>query len=335
MVASSQRDREVRRLLTEVQLNRNRMLQQLSRDYRDTFDRLNMAYDGALDSINDELSDYDGSSRAGTRLTNRLRSQLKGMETIISDESLRLQENGLQIGGRVGVQNMNAGGMSVRFNQTTAEALQGAVDYVDSRAFRDAVNGYSDFHAGKVADIILTAQNEGWNPRRTAGLIDRYLTRSKNPMVDAQRLTRTTQIYASRQGTRAIYERTGIEFWIWTAAIGDSRTCLSCIAQHGTVHPVSEVLNDHHNGRCAPVPVTPKWRDLGLMDGNDPQIETGVDWFNKQPGDVQAQLMGPQLFDAFQNGEFMFTPAVVSGEYDNPIFGTMRRRKTNAEILGG
>lgn len=334
MVAASQREREIRKLMTEIRLNRARQMQELARDYRTTFDRLQQAYGSALEGITEVTADYDGSSLSQTKMINRIRAELRGMENIVTDEAARLQTNGLLSGGRIGATNMNAGGMSVRFNQTTAEALQSAVDYVDSEAFRDAVGNFAGYHTSKISDIILTATNEGLNPRQTARLISRYFENSKTPLADAQRLTRTTQIYASRQGTRAIYERTGVEFWIWSAAIGDSRTCLSCIAQHGTVHPVKDVLNDHHNGRCAMLPVTPKWADLGLGSGTDPVIETGAQWFSKQPGDVQAQLMGPQLFEAFQNGEFTFSPDTVSGQYENPIFGTMRRRKTNAEILG-
>ena len=44
----------------------------------------------------------------------------------------------------------------------------------------------------------------------------------------------------------------------------DDRVCCSCLALHGTEFPLDETLDDHPNGRCAMIPVTPSWSDLGF-----------------------------------------------------------------------
>lgn len=155
-------------------------------------------------------------------------------------------------------------------------------------------------------------------------------------MQDALRMARTTQIYASRMGTREIYERVGTNEWMWAASL-DDRVCLACVCMHGQIFPVTELLNDHHMGRCAMVPITPRWSELGYEGGGEwidqqPYLD-GVHWFTSQPMERQRRIMGVQLLEAWQRNEFILGPDAVVGTYDNDIFGPMRRRRTNAEIL--
>jgi hypothetical protein len=95
------------------------------------------------------------------------------------------------------------------------------------------------------------------------------------------------------------------------------------------------MLNDHHRGRCAAIPITPSWRELGFPDGREPAFETGVDWFNRQDAATQrAVLRNDRLFAAIQAGEVAFTPEMIVGTYDNDVFGRMRRARSFVEIVG-
>lgn len=80
----------------------------------------------------------------------------------------------------------------------------------------------------------------------------------------------------------------------------------NCIALDGTRHPLTERLNDHHNGRCFPEPETFTYAELGI---NVPEpkpvvVEDAKSWFEKQPQERQRAMMGNARFDAWKRGEF-------------------------------
>ena len=107
---------------------------------------------------------------------------------------------------------------------------------------------------------------------------------------------------------------------------------MSCVALHGSVHPVTETLNDHHNGRCAMIPNTVTYRDLGLhVDTPELEIESGRDWFKEQPAAMQQQMMGQGMWDAWQGNQFAFDK--LSQPYSDKVYGVMRRQATLGEVL--
>ncbi len=110
--------------------------------------------------------------------------------------------------------------------------------------------------------------------------------------------------------------------------------CLSCIAQHGSIHPITETLNDHHNGRCAPVPKTISYRDLGITGIPDPvaPFESGEDWFGKQPEATQRQAMGPAMFKAYKDNRFSFRD--LSRPYQDEVYGELLREASLRDLLG-
>ena len=186
--------------------------------------------------------------------------------------------------------------------------------------------------ADRVGDAMVKAIALGWNPTRTAALI----TKSGwgQGLTWSMKTVRTAQLWAYREGTRANYIANSriVRSWTWSAAL-DVRTCMSCVALHGSVHPVTETLNDHHNGRCAMIPNTVTYRDLGLdVDTPELEIESGRDWFKEQPEAMQQQMMGQGMWDAWQGNQFAFDK--LSQPYDDKVYGVMRRQATLGEVLG-
>ncbi len=52
--------------------------------------------------------------------------------------------------------------------------------------------------------------------------------------------------------------------WRWMCSLS-SRTCPSCLAQHGTEWALDEPGPlDHVNGRCTAIPLTKTLRELGI-----------------------------------------------------------------------
>jgi len=179
--------------------------------------------------------------------------------------------------------------------------------------------------ADQVAKAIIEGVQLGKNPRVTAAAIEKALGSGLN---DAMRTTRTVQLYSYREATRYNYIANAdiIEGWIWFAAL-DDRTCMSCIAMDGSVHPLSEPLNDHYNGRCAmlPYPIG-QAAYVDIRQGGD-----GKTWFNEQGADVQTRMMGKGAFDAWKGGLIQLEQ--LTREVPDEVYGSMRSVTPLGDIL--
>jgi len=339
--------RQASNMQEEIRRGRLRMVRDLARLFAPSAERLAEAYRGVLpelervlrgldDPLNSVYSEDDARQVVAIEaMRARIARELRDLERVIASQASTLQAGGVGVGIETGAANMTAGGMGVAFNRPTVQSVVSAIDYVDSAAFRDAVGRLGTYHAEQIANLIISGQAQGQSPALIVRLAREYFTVRRTPEADAYNLIQTTQIYSARRGTQAVYLENGVSQWIWSANIGDARTCRACIAMHGTVHPTTDVLNDHHRGRCAMVPVTPTWRELGFADGGEVPIETGVDWFNRQDEETQRRAVGNNLlFEAIQRGEVAFSPDTIVGVYDNPIFGEMRRARSFREIIG-
>lgn len=172
-----------------------------------------------------------------------------------------------------------------------------------------------------VISTITEGVSKGLNPREIASSI---MSAFGGGLTDALRMMRTLQLYSYREAARANYIETNgiVTGWVWFAEL-DSDVCLSCVAQHGTIHSLEETLNDHHNGRCAPLPYIPEF-------GN-PVSQTGEDWFNSLAPTQQAQMMGTGKFEAWQKKQFSFEQ--LSREVENDVYGKMRTETPLKDLI--
>lgn len=181
--------------------------------------------------------------------------------------------------------------------------------------------------AQRMETALTDAITLGFNPRKTAEIARRELGVG---LTWALNTARTAQMYAYREATRANYMANSdvVSGWTWYATLS-RRTCMSCLAQHGTRHPVTETLNDHHAGRCVAIPNV---RLAGRLGINMPEIESGEQWFRRQPEDVQLEMMGPGMFDAWNANAFEF--ADLSQPYQDEVYGEMLREASLKDLLG-
>lgn len=186
----------------------------------------------------------------------------------------------------------------------------------------------------QVAAHIIDGIAVGMGPERIARLINKNVTGSLGTSLSwAMTTVRTAQIKSYQIANHANYAANSriVPEWVWYATLGSTRTCMSCIAQHGTVHPYTEVLNDHHNGRCVPVPKTITYKQLGLdLPETLKPIESGPDWFTKQPAGTQREMMGAGMYEAWKAGKFGFKD--ISKKYDDPVYGELLRQATLKEL---
>jgi hypothetical protein len=137
-------------------------------------------------------------------------------------------------------------------------------------------------------------------------------------------MTRTVQIYSARRGTQAIYLRNAdlLDGWIWGSAL-DQRVCISCVVQHGSAHPLTEILNDHYNGRCA---MLPQLRRQPLP------LESGLSWFQDQSAATQQKILGQASYAAWRDGALRLEQMSVSD--DDDLYGPMRHAPSLRQVLG-
>ena len=123
-------------------------------------------------------------------------------------------------------------------------------------------------------------------------------------------IARTEQLDAYRSAAQLEQNRHPdvLAAWQWCANLS-ARTCCSCLSMHGTVHDIDEPGPiDHHQGRCARVPVTKTWEQLGFHGIPEPpgalKAGDGIRWLEQQSDDVQKRVMGPKRLDAWRDGRY-------------------------------
>lgn len=156
---------------------------------------------------------------------------------------------------------------------------------------------------------LMLGLTGGLNPKDVAQrMIDDVHGVFNGGLHRARVIARTEIIDAYRMSQRVEEQRHKdiLAGWQWVAELSE-RTCASCVAMHGTIHPLDEPGPlDHQQGRCTRTPVTRTWKELGF-DGIDeppglPQPGDGEKWLAKQPEDVQRHILGNKGYEAWQAG---------------------------------
>lgn len=142
-------------------------------------------------------------------------------------------------------------------------------------------------------------------------------------------ILRTESLRAYRAASRATYEANAdvLGGWVWNAHL-DARTCVACTLMDGTEHPLSATLDGHPRCRCAMIPRTRTWADLGVpgLDDTRPPVRSGKAWLEGQSPDVQKAIMGNAKFTAWQDGKITLDDMVA--RHDNDAWGTMRTERS-------
>lgn len=148
----------------------------------------------------------------------------------------------------------------------------------------------------------------GSNPRATAARIVARAEGGFNGGLNrALVIARTETLDAYRAGAQLgqAAHADVLASWTWTSAL-DSRTCPSCWGMHGSTHPLDEVGPiDHPQGRCARVPTTKSWADLGLDVPEPPSLLPDAQArFAALTADEQRVILGPARHAAYVAGDF-------------------------------
>jgi hypothetical protein len=151
----------------------------------------------------------------------------------------------------------------------------------------------------------------GDNPRVAARqMLGRLEGAFNGGLTRAMTIARTEILDAHRAAAKAQHSANSdvLTGWIWLAQL-DKRTCPSCFAQSGQLHPLDEDgPQDHQQGRCSRVPATKSWKDLGIdLDEPASILPDARQTFDAMPHADRLAVMGPQRLAALDDGSISWS----------------------------
>jgi len=215
-------------------------------------------------------------------------------------------------------------GVSVGWNRLPADAVTDLVGFMRNgsplRALLDRLGPES---SRVVRDGLIQGLALGQNPRAVAAAIRGEFGGN---LSRALTVSRTETLRAYREATLRSYQANSdiVVGWRWTAS-KSGRTCAACLAMDGTIHPNSERMDDHPNGRCVETPVPRGMESLTSW-------ETGAQWFARQPENVQHQVLGNAGFNAYKAGAVSLSDFV--GQSQSKAWGSTRYARSLKAVLG-
>ena len=192
---------------------------------------------------------------------------------------------------------------------TWTRVSDAAMDAIVARTAQNITTGLLPLSDDAVAVMkrnLIRGIAVGDNPREVARNMVRQAEKGFNGgLTRAMTIARTEMLDAHRAATKASDEANTdlMAGWLWGAAL-DARTCPSCLAQHGKLHPVDEEGPiDHHQGRCDRIPKTKSWRELGFnIDEPEDLLPDSREWFDGLTADTQARIMGRDRLELLNSG---------------------------------
>lgn len=249
-----------------------------------------------------------------------LQDTLQQTARAIAAAAPRLEESAVEAAARLArgltLPNLNdrqLAALGIRWNTPDPEAVAALVRYSTSLDWRRELERYQTDIYEAVSNAALRGIVLGKNPRAIAR--DVVALVQSMPRYRAEALMRTIQLQSYRDATSAnLYANRDILQSMIRIAVLDNRTCLACIAEHGSELPVGSRILDHHNGRCTAI---------GRVFGLARTVPTGEQWFNSLPPDRQLAIAGPGAYELLQSGRARLADFVDN--YTDPVFGSMLR----------
>lgn len=155
-------------------------------------------------------------------------------------------------------------GVGLTFNRLPVEAIGQLVGHAYDGSPLSALLGQLGPEVGQAAlDVLVTGLATGDGPRQIARVLRDVLDTASSK---ALTIARTETLNAYRGAALANYRANSdvVKEWEWHA---DPKACDECKAKHGRRYPLHTPFEEHPNGRCAPIPVTRTWAELGIPVG--------------------------------------------------------------------
>ena len=183
---------------------------------------------------------------------------------------------------------------------------------------------------GRLKQAIIEGVGAGLSPEQIAREANAALGSSMGRVAT---VVRTEDMRAYRSSSNRAFQANDdvIDGWIWFASLSFD-TCASCLALHGTKHPLSQSMDTHPNCRCVQVPSTKSWHELGFKGPDQrPQIESGADWLARQDEATQRRALGPAKFEAYRKGDIALHDLAAHSK--SPAWGGMHHEASLKSAL--
>ena len=223
-----------------------------------------------------------------------------------------------------GVSDDDLARLGVPFNSLDPNELSAAVGYTESDEWIAFMEQYTTGTVTQVNNNILTRIAAKQGPVKIASEVRAMV--SGLPKANAEQALRTLQMVSSRDAQQAhrIANQEILEYQIRIAAL-DARTCMACVALHGTILPIEARIDDHHNGRCTSV--------TKVVGFPVPEVQSGAEWFNGLTAAQQQAQMGQEAWALWNEGLIKFGDFVAP--YTDPVFGQMIGTRSLKQIQAG
>ena len=185
-----------------------------------------------------------------------------------------------------------------------AAIIERSTQQITSRARHLAAEAQASIRQQMLRGVAV-----GENPLRAAALAVRGLEDVwEGGLNRARVIARTEMIDAHRTAAQRAEEANTdvLAGWEWLTH-GDERVCRACLAQHGRRHDIDEPGPlGHPQCRCARVPVTKTWAELGFTGMRDAESRTGTaeELVESMTADELRTVLGTDGYDAFLAGDY-------------------------------
>ena len=219
------------------------------------------------------------------------------------------------------------------FTQLPDQSLRNVVATTAGGPLSDILDGFGPYAADVARQALAVGVASGMHPN----LIARRLKDALGvPFHRAATIARTEVLRGYREATREFYRANShtVTGWIWHCAL-NGHTCACCWAMHGRIFDFDTPMGTHPNCRCAMVPKTKTWKQLGFDVGGEAEtaarIPSGASLFAKLPASTQRQILGPRGFGLYRSGEVELEDFVRRSESQD--WGTTRQQASVAYAL--
>lgn len=160
----------------------------------------------------------------------------------------------------------------------------------------------------KLTDDLVTGLATGKGPRWTAAAMAEDMAGNLDR---ALLIARTEQLRALRAGNLEQMRQSNVVSGYIRRAQRNSTVCPACLALDGEEYDTEVDVASHPNCQCY---LQPK-----LKYGKTPAFPSGQDWFEGQSEKVQAEILGPGMFELYQAGELDW--GRVARVVEDPVWG--------------
>lgn len=218
-----------------------------------------------------------------------------------------LQSEGIRLGMDMAEAQLTAlvpEGILVTFNRLPTGALEMMIGFLQDGSPLKLLLDAIGTEAGKrIGELLTEGLALGWNPRKVAAAMRREVGMA---LTRSLRIARTEMLRAWRKSSIQGYRDQGSLIKGYKRhAQADDRTCIACLLMDGFVYQTEEDFTDHVQGRCAVIPITRSWAELGFegIEDTNPEWTKGREWFLDQNAGTQRKIVGDAMYEAWKGGE--------------------------------